>query len=429
MAASFVRVVSRVAKYFADAGEPYGFSCLFAKALARDFPGPRGIECSGLDGMTMNGEMMRIGRGRGLRAALVAVVGMCLLLSGVGPAWADAFTITGVKVDVRAASAAQAREQALRQGQVEAYQRLIATITSDADRARLGDASADVVESLVSDLSVADERASATRYIATLTVHFDPDKVNTFVTGRGATVVKSADETVIMLGVYRDAPDAAPQLWDETNPWRPLLARTAVSRGLFPVAVPLGDLEDVSQAPAEKALALDAAAMDGLLRRYGADSVVVAEAVKQPGQGVEVSLSRYPRPMPPTLARLDSPVSDDPSAALGDLAAHAVLAVARAGKPQAGTAIVGSYDQLAILVPVKGLADWVRVDRTLRALPGVRGVVLRASRPDVVQAALQYSGDPEALRQAIARVGFQVTPRDGYWEVVPGGEPATPRLQ
>ncbi len=377
----------------------------------------------------MNDEMMRAGRGRGLRAALVAVVAIVLLFGGVAPAWADAFTVSGVKVDVRAASAAQAREQALRQGQVEAYKRLIATITTDSDRARLDEPSADVVETLVSDLSVADERASATRYIATLTVHFDPEKVNAFVTGRGATVVKGSDETVILLGVYRDAPDAAPQLWDETNPWRPILVRTAVSRGLFPVAVPLGDLEDVTQAPAEKALSLDAAAMDALLQRYGADSVVVAEAVNQPDKGAQLNLSRYPRPLPSSLARLDSPVSDDQSAALGDLAAHAVLSVARAGKPQAGAPIIGSYDQLAILVPVKGLADWVRVDRTLRALPGVRGVVLRASRPDVVQAALQYSGDPEALRQAIDRVGFQVTPREGYWEVVPGSEPATPRLQ
>lgn len=429
MAASFVRVVSRVAKYFADAGEPYGFSCLFAKALARDFPGPRGIECSGLDGMTMNGEMMRIGRGRGLRAALVAVVGVFLLFGGVAPAWADAFTVSGVKVDVRAASAAQAREQALRQGQVAAYKRLIETITSDADRVRLAEPSADQVESMVADFSVADERASATRYIATLTVHFDPVKVNAYVTGQGGTVVKSSDETVILLGVYRDAPDAQPQLWDETNPWRPVLAQTAVARGLFPVAVPLGDLEDVTQAPAEKALSLDAAAMDALLQRYGADSVVVAEAVKQPGAGVQVNLSRYPRALPAALARLDSPVSDSQDAALGDLAAHVVLAVARAGKPQAGSPIIGAFDQLAILVPVKSLADWVRVDRTLRALPGVRGVVLRASRADVVQAAIQYTGDPEALRQAIGRVGLQVTPQEGYWEVVPGGEPATPRLQ
>lgn len=372
---------------------------------------------------------MRIGRGRGISAALVAVVGIFLLFGGVAPAWADAFTVSGVKVDVRAASAAQAREQALRQGQVDAYQRMIATITTDADRARLGEPSADEVESMVSDFSVADERASATRYIAVLTVHFDPAKVNAYVTARGASVVKGSDETVILLGVYREAADAPPQLWDETNPWRPILVRTAVSRGLFPVAVPLGDLEDVTQTPAEKALNLDAAAMDALLQRYGADSVVVAEAANAPGQGVQVTLSRYPRPMPSALAHLDSPVSDDLDAALGDLAAHAVLAIARAGKPQAGSPIIGSYDQLAILVPVKSISDWVRVDRTLRALPGVRGVVLRASRSDVVQAAVQYSGDPEALRQAIGRVGFQVTPHDGYWEVVPGGEPATPPLQ
>ncbi|SBV99564.1 conserved exported hypothetical protein [uncultured Alphaproteobacteria bacterium] len=364
--------------------------------------------------------------GRGLRAMLVAALGMMLLAVAGGTAWADAFNVSGVRVDVRAASAAQAREQALRQGQVEAFRRMMSVLVSDGDRARLADPSADEIETMVSDLSVADERASATRYIASLTVHFDPARVNAFLQARGISVVKGSDESVILLGVYRDAPGAAPQLWEETNPWRPLLTNAAVSRGLFPVVVPLGDIEDVAQAPAEKALALDAAGLDALMARYGADAVVVAEAVMTPGQGASLTLKGYPRAIPASLSRLESPVADDPDAALGDLAAHAVLAVARAAKPQTGGTMVGEFDQLAILVPVQGLADWVRVDRTLRALPGVRGVSLRASRPDVVQAAVQYAGDPEALRQAMTRVGFAVTQREGYWEVVPGGEPATP---
>ncbi len=364
--------------------------------------------------------------GRGLRAMLVAALGVLLLATAGGTAWADAFTVSGVRVDVRAASAVQAREQALRQGQVEAFRRMISVLVSEGDRARLADPSAETVETMVSDFTVADERSSATRYIAVLTVHFDPARVNAFLGGRGVTVVKGSDENVILLGVYRDAPGAAPQLWEETNPWRPLLTDAAVSRGLFPVVVPLGDLEDVAQASAEKALALDAAGLDALMARYGADAVVVAETVTKPGQGASLTLKGYPRAIPGALARLESPIADDTAAALGDLAAHAVLAVARAARPQTGGTMVGEFDQLAILVPVQGIADWVRVERTLRALPGVRGVSLRASRPDVVQAAVQYAGDPEALRQAMARVGFGVTQRDGYWEVVPGGEPATP---
>lgn len=366
--------------------------------------------------------------GRGLRAMLVAALGVVLLAVAGGTAWADAFSVSGVRVDVRAATATQAREQALRQGQVEAFRRMISVIVADGDRARLADPSAEDVETMVSDISLADERASGTRYIANLTVHFDPARVNAYLRGRGVTVVKGSDESVILLGVYRENPDAAPQLWEETNPWRPLLTNTAVGRGLFPVVVPLGDIEDVAQASAEKALALDAAGLDALLSRYGADAVVVAEAVMRPGQGASLTLKGYPRAVPSSLARIESPVADDPAAALGDLAAHAVLALARAAKPQTGGAatMVGEFDQLAILVPVQGLADWVRVDRTLRALPGVRGVSLRASRPDLVQAAVQYAGDPEALRQAMTRVGLAVTQRDGYWEVVPGGEPATP---
>ncbi|MGE4529314.1 MAG: DUF2066 domain-containing protein [Rhodospirillaceae bacterium] len=364
-----------------------------------------------------------------MRALLAVVFGVAVMLAGGGAAWADAFTVGGVPVDVRAASAAKAREQALQQGQVAAYHRLLAAIVTDADRARLPELAADAVESLVSDFSVADEKASATRYIASLTVHFDPERVGAFLRANGVAMVRGSDETVVLLGVYRAAPDEPPQLWEETNPWRPLLAQTAVSRGLFPVAVPLGDMLDAAQVTAEKALALDVEAMDALLARYGADAVIVAFAEVKPGEGAHLTLKRYPRPLPAMLSELSSPIADDPAAALGDLAAHAVLAVARGAKPPVSGTMVGEADSLAILVPVASLADWVRVDRTLRALPGVKGVLLRAARIDVVQAALQYTGDADALRAAISRVGFSVAVRDGYWEVTPAPEPATPPLQ
>ncbi len=367
------------------------------------------------------GVMMRTGR-----AALLAL--SLVLVSAVGgAAWADAFAVGGIRVDVRAASAAKAREEALQQGQVAAYRRLIGTLVPEDERSRLPELSASAVEAMVADLSVAAERASATRYIATLAVHFDPERVGAFLKANGVSMVRGSDETVVLLGVFRERPEAPPQLWEDTNPWRPLLVRTAVSRGLFPVAVPLGDPVDTAQTTPDKAMALDVEAMDALLARYGADAVVVAVAELLPGQGANLSLKRYPRPLPAALAELSSPLADDPAAALGDLAAHAVLAVARGGKPQAANAImVGETESLAILVPVSGIADWVRVDRTLRALPGVRSVALRAARTDVVQAAVQYSGDVEALRRAVVRVGFAVETRDGYWEVTPNPEPATP---
>ncbi len=373
----------------------------------------------------MSGVMVRAGRG----ALLTVSFAVFLVFTGSCAARADVFTVGGIRVDVRAASSAKAREEALLQGQVDACRRLIGGLVSDSERTRLPELSATAVEAMVSDFSVADEKSSATRYIATLTVHFDSERVGAFLRSNGVAMVRGSDETVVLLGIYRERPDAPFLLWEEDNPWRSLLTQTAVSRGLFPVAVPLGDPVDMAQVTPEKAVALDVEALDALIARYGADVVVVAIAEGIPGQGAHLSLRRYPRPLPPNLAEIDSPIADDPAAALGDLAAHAVLAVARGAKPQIGGTMVGEFDSLAILVPVTGIADWVRVDRTLRALPGVKSVVMRAARTDVAQAAVQYSGDVENLRRAIVRVGFAVEVHDGYWEVVPAPEPATPPLR
>lgn len=357
---------------------------------------------------------------RWVRGAAGLVLAAFCAVAAAGEARADAFTVTGVTVDVRAASAAKAREQALVTGQVEAFSRLVAAVVAEADRSRVPSLSAEAVESLVADLSVTDEKASATRYIATLSVHFDSERVGRMLRDAGIVPIRGSDQTTILLGIYRAADGAPPQLWEETNPWRGVLTQKAVERGLFPTVAVRGDETDQAAAPVDKVLALDPAALDALLARYGADAVVVADARATPEGGVRLSLSRYPRPIPRSVASLYAEPAAEPGAALSLLASDTVLAVARAAKTKsAAGVIVGETDSLAVLLPVKSLADWVRAERTLRALPGVRGVALRAARTDLVQAAVSYVGDAAGLRTQLEKAGYRVEDYHDYWQISP----------
>lgn len=82
-------------------------------------------------------------------------------------AWAqEDYTIEGVKVDVTAESAAVARDQAFAQAQTQAYAQL---------RTRLHLPPEPLTSAMIQDVAVEEEHFSATRYIATLTVRFDPE--------------------------------------------------------------------------------------------------------------------------------------------------------------------------------------------------------------------------------------------------------------
>lgn len=106
--------------------------------------------------------------------------------SGMAPAAvpaADPFTVSGVKVDVSAANANAARDQAIRDAQVKAwaelYKRLVPTASSvprvsDIELARL-----------VQGFEIDDEKVSATRYVGSITVRFRPNPVRETLAGGG----------------------------------------------------------------------------------------------------------------------------------------------------------------------------------------------------------------------------------------------------
>jgi hypothetical protein len=361
------------------------------------------------------------------KCCALAMIVMSLLLVPVA-AWANAFTVSAVPVDVTAESPTAARQQAILQGQAAAFDRLMKTVISPEDRELVPELSPEELESLVADFSVAGEKSSATRYIATMTVNFDEARVADMLRNFGVTLLKGGEQTIILLGVYQAEPDAQPLLWEPDNPWRLLLNQTAVSRGLFPVALPLGDMLDTAQVPAEAALALDRTAMDSLIQRYGADEVVVVHVLTTPDKGSSMTLKRYPQDLPARLKTGETPIADDLPAALGDLAAHAVLSIAQGEKSRRKAIVVGETDSLAALIPVQSIADWVRTEATLSALPMVQTVRLRASRTDVLQIAIQYSGDLMSLMAAVEKLGFTVRTYDGYWEIIPPSETATPVL-
>lgn len=86
------------------------------------------------------------------------------------------FTVSGIAAEATAETAIAARERAIAAGLRSAWLALLAR-QAPAEEARLGAVSADELERLVESYEVENERLGATRYAATLTVNFRPDRV------------------------------------------------------------------------------------------------------------------------------------------------------------------------------------------------------------------------------------------------------------
>ncbi len=96
-------------------------------------------------------------------------------------AQAGTYTVSGIPVDVTAADASTARDQAIVDGQRAALQKLVENMMGSEKAKQVPLPSDDEISAMVQDFEVETERVSSVRYVASLTYRFQSDPVDRLV--------------------------------------------------------------------------------------------------------------------------------------------------------------------------------------------------------------------------------------------------------
>lgn len=385
-------------------------------------------------------------------AGLPAVATLVLALAGapvlLGPAlWAGAaraateprnlFEVRAVRVDVSAATATQAREQALADAEIRAFQRLLDRLTLPRDQATTKRFTTAEIASATKDFWVSEEKVSPVRYIATLNYEFRAERVRELAAAKGIPLVTAVAQPVLIVPVL-DGPGGA-RLWPPDNPWWDAFAGL-VADGLVPMVMPRADAEDASLIDARAALAMDESRLATLARRHDALDIAVAVARPQgvgggpsaptaPGAGrepagdfqVAVVIRRKLAFGPASETRAS--VRAEPGESASDLFKRAASVTAqelengwkeaqRSGGGAAGGVI-------AVDVPVRDIKTWLLVEKSLNRIPGVRRVEPVMFSPGRVRVNVFFTGTNEQIASALEGAGFAVTPAGEFWIVRP----------
>ncbi len=347
------------------------------------------------------------------RRFLFVLLPLLLAVALTPPAFAqgvaDAYTVRGVEVDTSAANANAAKTQAVADAQRQAFQQLLERLTSPADIARLPKVDA---ANYVRDYGIEQERTTAVRYVATLTVRFNPTAVKKLLRDAGVAFTETRSRVVVVVPVLTIQGRQA--LWDDPNPWRS--AWGGVPGGLVPLVVPSGDLTDLQNLTAAQALAKDPQALANEGARWRTPDVLVAAATLAPdGRRLDVALFGLPGTPQP----FDSVAYDLKAGETADqMMLRAARDVARAidtGYKQANLMQFDRSEALATIVPLGGLEDWLAVRERLGRVPQVRGyevVSLSKSEADLV---LHIAGDQDKVKAALATAGLPLEWVDGNW--------------
>jgi hypothetical protein len=360
------------------------------------------------------------------RAAAVLFAGVLALLAGPGPAAASGrietsiFAVQGVDVDVTSTDAATAKNQALMDVQVKAFFQLVERLGTPELSAELQQTlkSEDIAPYLRS-LSIEQETSAPGRYIGRFTVRFLPQKMQKLFSDYGIRVPTQQADPILVLPVFR-GPDGN-KLWED-NPWRKAWIDLKGEQGIVPIIVPLGDLEDSQSLSADDALRGDTVRLEAIRQRYGAPSLLLAQAQPTEDGGLHVYIQGPTRLGDVTVNKIYKPEdgSTQPVETIAVTAFQTMLIktyreVAERLAAEEAARSANVTQSLAVSVPFTSPREWNAIRSRILSTPNVRGVDLSTLNADGAVIRLMFTRTVEELQLNMQAAGLNLANDGSAW--------------
>lgn len=318
----------------------------------------------------------------------------------------DVYTVRDIHVDVTASDSVAARNAAINRAQSTAFDRLVERLVPRWEQARLDNMDADQISPMIRDFSVNNERRSATRYVADITVRFNENIVQTFFDRQQIFYSDQPRPPVLLAPIWRDGNELI--LWQDNNPWRVVWNKSqqADKNALVPILTPLGDLQDMTKINTARALLsgeASTAAINNFIDRYQASDLLVVVAQKTTS-GHRASLYEFNNGRFQVAGRVTG------NAGLDDLAMNVRRFLTSEWKYQtlrnAGSArgrqlsVYISHDQL----------NWAKINQRLSDVQMIDRITPHHFATDGQVVKLTVSGTPDQLASALRPIGYDLDP-------------------
>ncbi len=342
---------------------------------------------------------------------------VCAAFLSIRPAWSQAvsepFLILGVDVDVTAASSNAAKDQAIADGQRQAFQRLIERLVPLKDRGKLPKADG---TDYVADYSIENERSSKVRYIATLDVRFNGQAVRKLLKGAGIAMIEPISRPVVVVPVLRQSGQTV--MAEDNNPWRAAWASHAKG-GLLTVILP--NAADLGGLDGDALASGDAASLSSLATRYHTAEVLEVTAdLAGDGHKVEVSTKGVKgASLAIDLQSYAAKSGETVDQLMARVVRECVQTLEGQARQNAETASTAPIDALSVIVPVSGLEEWVGIRDRLSRIGLLRAWNLVSLTRSEAAVVLHLAGDVDKVKAAFLTAGLELQPGDGFWMLKP----------
>ncbi|MCZ4280367.1 DUF2066 domain-containing protein [Kiloniella laminariae] len=324
------------------------------------------------------------------------------LFAGAAQAVPEVYTVRNITVDATAKSASDAKAEALSQGYEKAFQILVERLVPQSDLGKVPRLSSKDALGYVLDISLSEERSSAVRYIAKMTVRFKESQTRTLLRNTGAALAETISKPVLVLPIQNRGGESL--LWGDRNDWRLAWSGLEDSNGLVPLTLPLGDLEDISFVDAKGALKGQPGLWE-LSARYGSSDVFISVAdLSEDGNSAKVSAVRVGQFGEGRTYRLDVKRSENETTGqMLQRAAQSLDRMLQQDWKQENLLQFGVERWILVQIPIDGLQDWVLINNRLQDIPAINRMNTRTLKRDMVNLDVYFVGDERQLTLALAQ--------------------------
>lgn len=337
---------------------------------------------------------------------------LVLLIAGAGPfpaeAQTDLFSVKGIKVDVTAENALAAREQAFEQARKNAFKVLAERMltTREAEAFTMPDLA--TISSMIQDYEVTEEKLSNVRYIGTYTLRFNDKAVRRYFSQKGVDYTDVASRAVLILPFSKGRSGTFE--WSPYQGWVQAWQNAPQQTGLVPVAVPLGDLQDLRDIGESETLLADTHSLERLKERYNAAEAVLAVAGAPGGGALDVDIYRTDRGRAEYVQTLNVPIR--PGESDTQIFMRAVDKVRQALKQDWKRKTVtraSEANRISVYIPLNSLEEWVEIQDVLGRVHSIDEYSLQSLSPRAARIHILFQGREDRLNLALRQADMTLT--------------------
>ncbi|MEG9883848.1 MAG: DUF2066 domain-containing protein [Hyphomicrobiales bacterium] len=347
-----------------------------------------------------------------IMALMIAIFGLTSLPLC---ACADPFTVSGIKVDIKAKSASSAKHKALGEAQGLAFRRMIRRISTADAAQQFNMTDPALTGPLMGSMTIDREQSGPGEYIAQFTIFFLPDKVRELLGDKYIPFAEQVAKPVLLLPIWNGL--EGPMLWNKANPWRSAWAGLDIANALTPVTLPAGDLSDRSTLTARQALAGDSLRLDALKARYDAQDSLIALAVPVGDDAIWITVTGNGANGPIHYEETVIAPADDRADALERTAQQFLMRMQDRWKRDLLHLYTPPAPQhtMKITVSFSNIAQWARIRSRLLSSSLITKVDTISLSGKAAVIDMTYRYDLAALRQNLKRNGLTIRLVDDSW--------------